>query len=301
MLKLHGKGDQLARTRLWSCLVIPLLLILAGHRADASGTYYRPGVSAVAHNAALNKGQFRVGVRADFQRFSKERLFNGLTAQVAEVRLRTYTLSAEYGLTMDSSLYTAIPYVDNDSAAKNAPTFAKESGLGDMKIGYNKAFPLNRNTSVVGTAEVTFPLRNYKTTELTAPGDNSVDLLTHVAIRGDPIGGTPLFYTLGLGGKLRASQSPDQWLWDAEIGGHIGKVAALSTFLDSIDSGHGVGLGGPGFNGDFALLKQSLTRWGVRALFNVGRVDGELYYAKAIRFQNQSPSDYYGLALSGRF
>lgn len=290
----------MSRSVLWAGLVVPFLLCFALVRSEASGTYYRPGASGPGRNTPVAKGQIRVGFRADFQRYSSQRLANGLTAQLAEVRQRTYTVLAEYGLTGDSSIYTAIPYVDNDSNA-NVATTAREQGFGDMKIGYNRIYARKGNLSLLGTFEVGFPLRNYKTTKLTAAGDNSVDLVTHFALRNDPVCKTPFFYAVGAGFRVRASQSPDQWLWDAELGVHAGRHATLSTFLDSIDSGNGVGLGAPGFNGDYAVLKQSLTRWGIRALFNIGPVDGELYFAHAIRFQNQAPFDYLGLGLFGHF
>lgn len=282
------------------CVLIPAAFALIACRAEASGTYYRPGSSANGRSP-LKKGQVRVGFRADFQRFSKERLANGLTARVAEVRLRTYSLTTEYGVSGDSSFYSTLSYVDNDSNAPQSPTYAPESGLGDLKFGYNKALPLGKTWNVIGTTEFGFPLRNYKTTKLTAAGDNSADLIGHVTLRGDSIAGSPIYIALGLGRKIRVGSAPDQWLWDTEVGGRVGKYTTLSTFLDAIDSDRGVGLGGPGFNGDFSLLKQTLTRWGVRALFNVGPLDGELYYAKAIQFQNQSPSDYFGVLLSGRY
>ena len=284
---------------IWALTLVFLAILSQNTRA--SGTYYRPGSSASGKYSSLKKGELRAGVRADFQRYSQERLFNGIHARVAEVRLRTYTLFTEYGLTQNSSAYVAIPYVDNDSDAKNSPAYAPEQGLGDMKIGYNKFFPLRNNTVLIGTGEATVPLRNYKTTKLTAYGENSVDFLTHFALKGDSVAGTPLFYSIGAGGKLRASKAPDQLLWDAELGGRLGSSASLSTFLDSIDSAHGTTLGGPSFNGDYAQLKQALTRWGFRAQFNLGTVGGEIYYAKAIRYQNQSPSDYYGLSILGRF
>jgi hypothetical protein len=44
-----------------------------------------------------------------------------------------------------------------------------------------------------------------------------------------------------------------------------------------------------------------VTRWGVRTFWNFGGIDLELYYAKAIVFQNQAPFDYYGLSVAGRF
>ena len=230
------------RNQFYACFILAILFVFAGFKAEASGTYYRSGSSSVAHGSSLKKGEVRAGVRADFQHYSRIRLASGNYQRVLDVRLRTYTLFGEFGLTNDSTVYASIPYVDNDSDIK-APAYASESGLGDARIGYNKTFGIRKSSNLVGTLEATIPVRNYSTKKLTAPGDNSVDFLAHLAYRIENIGGTSLFSTLGVGGKLRASHSPDQWLWDAELGGRLGRSFSLSSFIDSIDSGHGIGEG----------------------------------------------------------
>ena len=293
----------MTRKTLYAWMILTLLLALCGLKSQASGTYARNGGSAFGNGASLAKGEVQFGLKADFQHFTKLRLANGNYQRVLDVRYRTYTLYGEYGLTKNSSLYVAIPYIDNDSDIK-APAYASESGIGDVRVGYTKTFNARKNSSLTGIAEVTIPFRNYSTRKLTAPGDNSVDLLAKLAYRVEGIAGTSLFTNVAAGGKLRASKSPDQWLWDAELGARLTRSASISTFLDSVDSGHGVGLGSQEFvnsGGDYALLKQTVTRLGIRGLFSIGKVNGELYYARAIRFQNQAPGDYYGLSISGRF
>ena len=275
---------------------------LWGSPANASGTYYRPGAFAIGSYTGIGAGEYRIGARLDFQHFSRVRNFEGGSMEVGDVRLRTYSLTAERGLTDRSSVYVVLPFVDNDSAT-NADPFKKESGLGDIKLGYNQLLSgeAGSGRSWLGTLEVTIPGRNYSTKKLTAPGDNSVDFVGHVSYRNNSLFGGPLFYTVGAGFKLRASQSPDQLLWDGELGGRFGNTLSVSGFIDSINSMHGLGLGGPGFAGDFAQLKQTVTRLGGRVIFNVGALEGQLYYAKAIQFQNQAPFDNYGLSVTGHF
>jgi hypothetical protein len=276
-------------------------MLLGSSIARASGTYYRPGATAVGRYTNLEKGQVRATVRADFQRYSRVRNFDGTYGEVGDVRLRTYAIQAEYGITDKSSVYMLLPFVDNDSDSAD-PAFAAESGIGDIRVGYNQAFGRSGDHGrFVGTVELTIPGRNYSTRKLTAPGDKSFDVLFHLALQQERLFGTGLFFHGGGGYRFRASQSPDQIVWDTEFGARIGNIVTLSTFLDAIATTHGFGLGGPGFTGDFATLGPNVTRWGVRALIALGRVDLELYYAKAIQFQNQAPFDYFGIAASGRF
>jgi hypothetical protein len=285
--------------------LVACFFLMTGFGAKASGTYARPGANVLGRYSNLQRGQFSVGVRADFAHFGEVRLFNGNSMSTGDVRLRSYGLFGEYGLSDRSAAYAFIPFVDNDSDA-NAGALARESGIGDMRFGYHWVMSrdLEQTTSVLGNFEVTVPGRGYDTTKLTAPGDNSVDFLLRFALRNRNVANTNIFYEFGVGGKLRAGTAPNQWLYDAELGYQLRDLGTVSVFLDSINAVDGYGLGSPEFmarGGDFAGLKVTTTRLGGKVNFNIGSVNAELYYARAIQFQNQSPFDYYGIALSGRF
>lgn len=287
---------------LW--LVVGLLALGIGG-AQASGTYSRPGANVLGRYSGLKRGEFAVGLKGDFSHFGEVRLFNGGRMSTGDVRLRSYSLFGEYGISDKSAAYFGIPFVDNDSAT-NAGATAAERGIGDLKFGYH--WLLNHNeekaSSVLGNFELTVPGRGYDTTKLTAPGDNSVDFLLRFAYRNNRLFKTNLFYEVGAGWKLRAGSAPDQWLWDGELGYRLNNLGTVSAFISSINSTTGYGLGSPQFmarGGDFAGLKVTTTQLGGKLNFNLGSVNAEIYYAKAIQFQNQSPFDYYGISLSGRF
>jgi hypothetical protein len=278
-----------------------LLTILACGigRAEASGTYFRPDAHGLGQHTILDKGDHRLGLRADFQDYSRVRLRTGVYQNVRDVRLRTYAFTGEYALTQDSVLFGSVPVVDNDSAI-NMQEFAPYTGLGDAQFGYSRVHPLRETTSLLSTAQVRFPLSSYDTTRLTAPGDKSVDFILGLNYREVALFRSPLYLSAGGGFNLR-SNSPNQWLWNAEIGRQVGRETSASLFVDSIDSISGEELGSPFFQGDFAKLKQTATRLGARVSFTVRGTDGVIYFAKSIRWQNQAPSDFYGLSLSRRF
>jgi hypothetical protein len=272
---------------------------MASAAAYASGTYFRPAGHNLGQQTTLEKGEHRLGLRLDIQEYSRVRLRTGLYQRVGDVRLRTYALAGEYALTGDSLIYGAIPVADNDAAIK-VQEFSPYFGLGDAHVGYSRVHPLRETTSLLSTAQLTFPLSSYDTTRLTAPGDNSVDVILGLNYRDVALFGSPLYGSLGGGFNVR-SNSPNQWLWNAEVGRQVGRESAASFFIDSIDSISGEALGSPTFDGDFANLKQTATRVGARVNFVVRGTDCQLYFAKSIRWQNQAPSDFYGLSASRRF
>jgi len=284
--------------RIW--LVGALMMAVGISRAGASGTYFRPDAHALGQHTVLEKGGHRLGVRADFQDYSRVRLSNGLYQNVRDVRLRSYAFTGEYALTNDSVFYGSLPLVDNDAAIK-VQEFSRVRGLGDVRLGYSRVHQLRNSSSLLWTTEISFPLEPYDTTKLTAPGDNSLDLTLLASFREASLFGSALYASLGGGVRLRASDAPHQWLWNAEVGGPVGRTASASVFIDSIDSMTGQALGSPEFLGDFSLLKQTATRLGARLSFTAKGFDGQLYYAKSIRWQNQAPSDFYGLSASRKF
>src|SRR5687767_6508359 len=96
-----------SRTLLLWCIVT--LLLMLGIGAQASGTYARPGANVLGRYSALEKGQYSLGIRGDFSHFGEVRLFNGDRMSTGDVRLRSYALFGEYGISRRSAAYFAIP------------------------------------------------------------------------------------------------------------------------------------------------------------------------------------------------
>src|SRR5687767_3269988 len=97
-------------------LILAIVLLTLANRASASGTYFRPSAHNLGQQIGLERGEHRLGLRPDFQEYSRVRLRTGLYQNVRDVRLRTYSFTGEYALANDSLLYGAIPVADNDAA-----------------------------------------------------------------------------------------------------------------------------------------------------------------------------------------
>jgi hypothetical protein len=289
----------------------------AASGAFASGTYFRPGRGGVTQYTgpdSLGRGQYLIGARLDYSDYASVRAPGGPMPIPGGVHHRTYSLTGEYGFTDRATGYLVLPYVRNTTTAPSGPgqpgapgqPFSSTTGLGDIRLGTNILLRENQEkaNSLVGTLEVTVPGQAYDTTKLTAPGDNSTDLLARLGWRMRPTEQRKWFYSVGAGYRLRMGTAADTIVWDAEAGIVPTANTAVSTFLQTADDRSGVNLMGPGFTGDFARLKKSLTVWGIKGAFGLGtdqNLIGEIYWAKAIRFQNQAPIEYWGLGLTGRF
>ena len=219
---------------------------------------------------------------------------------VGEIERASYSLFLAHGIDENTDVFLSAAYVEAES--DGAGGFDDESDLQDAVLGAKVRFWQRRmgsgDFSLLALPSVKFPMTDYEHNDVTAIGDEQVDLRARAVAHYQHDSGVYLAAETGY--DFRFEDVEDEIPLNVTLGATVFERLTVSPFYSRVWSDGGPDIGDPGFA--FNDVQEEYERAGVSAYLRLGEQLGATFlWRTTMDGRNTGEADAFGFGLVGRF